>query len=149
MSQIRSSGFWVTRCHSLVRCIILKCVRCKQLRGRLQQQKMADFPNERMREESPFMYCGVDLFGSFLVKDGWKEVKRYGALYICLSSRAIHTEVVYSLPTDSFTLSLRRFVGHRDTVRISRSDYGSNFAGASTELSWAFQEMDHIQIGNF
>ena len=55
------------------------------------------FSKETMREESPFMYCGVDLFGSFLVKDGWKEVKRYGALYICLSSRAIHTEVVYSL----------------------------------------------------
>ena len=126
MNQIRSSGFWVTRCNSLVRCIILKCVRCKQLRGRLQQQKMADLPKERMSEEPPFTYCGVDLFGSFLVKDGRKEVKRYGALYTCLSSRAIHIEVVYSLSTDSFIMSLRRFVGRRGNVKMIRSDSGSN-----------------------
>ena len=75
MNQITSSGFWVTRCNSLVRCIILKCVRCKQLRGRFQQQKTADLPKEIMSEEPPFTYCGVDLFGSFLVRNGWKEVK--------------------------------------------------------------------------
>ena len=34
MNQIRSSGFCVARCNSLVRCIVLLCVRCKQLRGR-------------------------------------------------------------------------------------------------------------------
>ena len=149
MNQIRSSGFWVTRCNSLVRCIILKCVRCKQLRGRFQQQKMADLPKERMSEEPPFTYCGVDLFGSFLVKDGRKEVKRYGALYTCLSSRAIHIEVVYSLSTDSFIMSLRSFVGRRGNVRMIRSDNGSDLAGASAELSRAFQEMVHIKIGNF
>ena len=38
MIQIRPSDFWVTRCNSLVRCIIFKSVRCKQLRGMLQQQ---------------------------------------------------------------------------------------------------------------
>ena len=81
MNQIRSSGFWVTRCNSLVRCIISKCAMCKQLRERLQQQKMADLPKERMSEEPSFSYCGVDLFGSFIVKDGQKEVKRHGALY--------------------------------------------------------------------
>ena len=54
---------------------MLKFVRCKQLRGSIQQQIMADFPNERMSEELPFAYYGVDLFSSFLVKDGRKEVK--------------------------------------------------------------------------
>ena len=149
MNQIRSSGFWVTRCNSLVRCIILKCVRCKQLRGRFQQQKMADLPKERMSEEPPFTYCGVDLFGSFLVKDGQKEVKRYGALYTCLSSRAIHIEVVYSLSTDSFIMSLRRFVGRRGNVKMIRYDNGSSLVGALTEITRAFQEVGHIKIGDF
>ena len=110
---------------------------------------MADLPKERMSEEPPFTYCGVDLFGSFLVKDGRKEVKRYGALYTCLSSRAIHIEVVYSLSTDSFIMSLRRFVARRGNVRMIRSDNGSNLVEASAELSRAFQEMDHIKIGKF
>ena len=111
--------------------------------------KMADLPTERMSEEPPFTYCGVDLFGSLLVKDGQKEVKRYGALYTCLSSRAIHIEVVYSLSTGSFIMSLRSFVGCRGNVRMIRSDNGSDLAGASAELSHAFQEMVHIKIGNF
>ena len=118
------------------------------MRGKLQLQKLADFPKERMSEESPFTYCGVDLFGSFLVKDGRKEVKRYGALYTCLSSRAIHIEVVYSLSTDSFIMSLRRLVGRRSNVRIIRSENRSNLVGASTELTRAYQEMDHIKIDN-
>ena len=102
-----------------------------------------------MSEEPPFTYCGVDLFGSLLVKDGQKEVKRYGALYTCLSSRAIHIEVVYSLSTDSFIMSLRRFVGCKGNVRMIKSGNGSNPIAASTELTCAFQEMDHIQIGSF
>ena len=69
---------------------------------------MADLPKERLSEEPPFMYCGVDLFGLFLVKDGRKEVKRYGALYTCLSSRTIHMEVVHSLSTDSFIMSFEK-----------------------------------------
>ena len=102
-----------------------------------------------MSDEPTFTYCGVDLFGSFLMKDGWKEVKRYGGVHTCLSSRAIHTEVVYSLSIDSFIMSLKRFVGCRGNVMMIRSDNGSNLVGASAELSCAFQEMDHIKIGNF
>ena len=83
------------------------------------------------------------------MKDGWKEVKRYGALYTCLSSRAIHIEVVYSLSTDLFIMSLRSFVGRRENVKMIRFDNGSDLVGASAELSRAFQEMDHIKIGNF
>ena len=91
----------------------------------------------------------MDLFGSFLVRDGRKEVKRYGALYTCLLSRAKNIEVVYSLSNDSFILSLRRFVGRRGNVKMIRSDNGSNLVGASVELSRALQEMDHIKIDDF
>ena len=42
MNQIKSSGFWVTRYNSLDISIISKCVRCKKLRVKLLQQKMAD-----------------------------------------------------------------------------------------------------------
>ena len=58
-------------------------------------------------------------------------------------------EVVYSLSTDSFIMSLRRFVECRGNVKMIRSDNGSNLVGTSAELSCVFQEMDHIKIGNF
>ena len=91
----------------------------------------------------------MDLLGSFIVKNGWKEVKRYDALYSYLLSRTIHIEVVYSLSTYLFIMSLRRFVECRGNVWMIRSDNGSNLVWASTELFHAFQEMDHIKIGNF
>ena len=129
--------------------MIGKCVRCKQLRGQLQQQKMVDLLKDSMCIEPPFTYCCVDIFGPFVVKDGRKEVKKYGTLYTCLSSRAIHIEIVHSLRTDSFILSSRRFIGQRGIVRIFRSDNETNFVGASAELICDFQEMDHKKIGDF
>ena len=56
---------------------------------------MASLPSDRLCEKPPFTNCGVDLFGPFVTKEGCKE--HYGALFICLSSRAIHIETVASL----------------------------------------------------
>ena len=44
----------------------------------------------------------------------------------------IHIEVVYSLSTDSFIMTLRRLVGGKGNLRMIRSDNGSNLFGAST-----------------
>ena len=142
MNYIRSSGFWIINCNVAVRSYILKCVKCRHLRGNFQQQKMASLPSDRLWEEPPFTYFGVDLFGPFVTKEGCKELKRYGALFTCLSSRAFYIETVTSLNTDSFILCLCRFVGHRGNIRLLTSDNGSNFVGASSEFKKVFAEMD-------
>lgn len=43
---------------------------------------MVDY-RDRMIVQPPLMYCGIDLFGPFVMKDSKKEAKRYGALYTC------------------------------------------------------------------
>ena len=63
---------------------------------------MADLPRDRMSEEAPVIFCGVDMFGHFVVKNGRSELKRYGTLYTCFSSSATHIEVTYSLKTKLF-----------------------------------------------
>ena len=148
INQVRISGFWVIGLNIVVISTISKCVRCKHLRGQFQQQKMADLPRGRMREEAPFTFCGVDMFGPFVVKNGRKEMKRYGAVYTCLSSRAIHIEVMYSLNTIFLIMCLRGFIGQKGNVRLIKSNNGSNFIGDSAELIQAFQEMDHSRISN-
>ena len=99
-----------------------KCVRCKIL-----------LPKDGMSEESPFNFCGIDMFGLFTVKDGRKEKKRYGALFTCLSSRAVHFEVIHSMTTACFIMCMRRFIGHRGYVRMIR-----------TELCWCICGIDRI-----
>ena len=70
-------------------------------------------------------------------------------MFTCLCSRAIHIEVAQSLETDSFILSLRRFLGRRGSIRLMRSDNGTKFVGAISELRKAFQDMDQNQISQY
>ncbi|KAK3716446.1 hypothetical protein QZH41_007055 [Actinostola sp. cb2023] len=107
---------------------------------------MADLPKERVTPAPPFTFTGVDYFGPYIIKTGRKEVKRYGALFTCLASRAVHIEIANSLETDSFIQALRRFIARRGPVRTIRSDNGTNFVGAQAELRQAIKEMDHGQI---
>ena len=129
--------------------MVYNCVRCKWLRGKFIEQKMADLPISRTTIEPPFTYCGVDLFGPVTIKEGRKEIKRYGVLFTCFSLRAVHIEVASSLETDSFIQALRRFVARRGAVREIRSDNGTNVVGAENELRRAMKEMDHEKIRSF
>ena len=106
---------------------------------------MSDLSEERLIEEPPFGYCGVDMFGLFLVKEGRKIHKRYGSMFTCLCSRTVFVEMT----TDSFIQALRRLINRWGNIRIIRSDNGSNFIGASTELKRAFSEMDKKKINDF
>ena len=60
-------------------------------------------------------------------------------MFTCLCSRAIHKEVAQSLETDSFILSLRRFIGRRGNICQMRSDNGINTVGAIKEFRKSFK----------
>ena len=110
---------------------------------------MAGLPNDRTLDGPPFTNCGIDMFGPFLIKEGRKELKRYGALFTCLDSRAIHIECTCSMDTVSFIQALRQFIARRGNIRVLRSDNGSNFVRAQKELGNVFKEMDHQKIQYF
>ena len=129
-NDLCSHGYWIIGGSSVVATYISKCVTCRKLRGALQEQKMADLPEDRLEPAPPFTYCAVDLFGPFHIKEGRKELKRYGVLFTCMSSLAIHLETANSLETNSFLQSLRRFIDRRGPVRQIRFDQGTNFVGA-------------------
>lgn len=145
-SEIRLSGFWIVGGSSVVSDYISKCVQCRKMRGALQVQKMSDLPEDRLEPSPPFTYSCVDYFGPFIDKEGRKELKRWIALFTCMSSRAVHLEVANSLDTDSFLNAYRRFIGRRGPVRQIRCDQGTNFVGAKNELSQALNELDHDKI---
>ena len=149
INEIRRRGYWIVRCNSFVRGLISKCVSCRWLRGKTATQKMANLPTDRIDEQPPFTVCGVDFFGPFFIKDGRKEVKRYGAMFTCFLTRAVHIESSNTLDTDSFIQALRRFIARRGNVRTLRCDNGTNFVGAETELHKALKEMDDKKVSSF
>ena len=146
LNEVRSNGFLIINGSVVVSSIISSCVKCKKLRGAVQEQRMSDLPEDRLETAPPFTYCAVDYFGPFIVKDGRKELKRYGVLFTCMASRAIHLETSNSLDTDSFINALRRFISRRGPIRQLRSDQGTNFVGARKELAQALSEMDQERI---
>ena len=149
INEIRNTGYWMINCNSAVKSLIAKYVICRHLRGSICQRKMTDLPRERLSQEPPFTYCGIDMFGPILVKEGRKEMKRYGCLFTCLSSRAVHTESTNSLSTDAFLQELRKFASRRGNVRVIRTENSTNFVGDSAELNKAFSEMNHKKINEF
>ena len=78
------------------------------------------------------------------------QLKRYGALFTCMASRAIHLEVANYLTMDTFINAYHRFVGRRGPVRQMRSEQGTNFVGARNELQQALSGLrpHQNQIGD-
>ena len=104
LSQIRST-LHLVGATSLIKKILNKCIPCRKVHGKTSTQFMANLPAERLDDTlPPFSNTGTDYFGPISVSRGrgrCKE-KRYGVIFTCLVSRAIHLEIAYSLDTDSF-----------------------------------------------
>jgi hypothetical protein len=149
INEIRSSGFWIVGCRTVVSSYINKCVRCRKFRGPLQTQKMASLPADRVEPAPPFTYCAVDYFGPFYIREKRSDLPRYGVLFTCMASRAIHLETANSLETDSFINALRRFIAVRGQIRQLRCDRGTNFVGAKNELDRELNSIDNDKVRQF
>ncbi|KAL8567647.1 hypothetical protein ACOMHN_054459 [Nucella lapillus] len=134
ISAIRSAGYWIVGLRSVVSSVIHHCIKCTRQRGQPAGQKMADLPEERTQPAPPFSHTGIDCFGPFEACEGRRNVKRWGLIFTCLASRAIHLEVLEDMSTDAFLCALRRFIALRGNVKTLRSDMGTNFVSAAKEL---------------
>ena len=91
----------------------------------------------------------MDAFGPWYIKEGRKVLKRWGLIFTCLCSRAIHLETLNLMETDAFFNALRRFINRRGNVRGLRCDQGTNFVREKNELSTAWKEINTESVKNF
>ncbi|XP_053597334.1 uncharacterized protein LOC128668418 [Microplitis demolitor] len=99
---------------------------------------MGDLPSYRVEQARPFHRVGVDYCGPLFIKErrfrNRQKLKVYVAVYVCMSTKAVHLELVSDLTTEAFLASLKRFFSRRGLSSDIYSDNGSNFVGASREL---------------
>ncbi|XP_066603269.1 uncharacterized protein [Prorops nasuta] len=142
LSTLRQK-FWVMNALNLVKSCVHKCITCVRERAKLGSQLMGSLPAARVSRSFTFEHTGVDYAGPFLVKlhhgRNAKSIKCYVAVFVCLSTRAVHLELVSRLDTEAFLAALSRFISRRGKPAFMYSDNGLNFQGADAELNRAYQ----------
>ena len=107
---------------------------------------LADLPKESLDYQSyPFINVGVEYFGRFEVRL-LRIMKRWCCLFTCLTTRAIHIEVVRSLDTDSCLVAVNRFIASRGKPATIINDNGTNFVGSVRELKEYINSWNKNQI---
>lgn len=138
------TNFWIIRIGTLVKSVANNCVTCSRFQARPALQQMGQLPPERVQESRPFAHAGVDFAGPFNLVAfrgrGHTTRKGYLAIFVCLSSKAIHIELVSDLTAAAFIAAFKRFVARRGHCTKILSDNATNFRAADKELRTMFRE---------
>ncbi|XP_012234575.1 uncharacterized protein [Linepithema humile] len=127
--------YWIIHARNAIKRVLSKCVLCFRLRPRSPVQKMGDLPACRVTPSRVFNHTGVDYAGPFNIKISRnKSGKAYLCLFVCMTTKAVHLELVSDLTTEMFLNALKRFISRRGKCETIMSDNGKNFLGASNTL---------------
>ncbi|XP_055714287.1 uncharacterized protein LOC129808533 [Phlebotomus papatasi] len=103
---------------------------------------MGELPFPRVSNIKPFPTTGVDFTGAIMIRrapGGNSLEKAYVVVFVCMSVKTVHLELVTSLSAESFIAVLRRFVARRGIAQEMYNDNGTNFVGADKELARLLQ----------
>ncbi|XP_059058487.1 uncharacterized protein LOC131851945 [Achroia grisella] len=132
---------WVLRLRHAVRSELKRCQTCRIRKAAPAQPSTGNHPRSRLaHHQRPFTFTVLDSFGPMTVTVGRTHQKRYGVLFTCLTTRAVHLEIAGSLSTDSAVMALRRFISRRGCPTELWSDQGTNLKGADLEMKKAAAE---------
>lgn len=153
VQKIRQN-YWIINARTAVTSTIHQCIVCFRFRKELLTQKMGNLPAYRVQEGIlPFQYCGIDYAGYFWVKTSKRRnapfEKAYIALFVCLTTRAIHLEVVEDCSTETFLKAFKSFISRRGIPAYMYSDNATNFVGAAREIQESLDQALHETKSEF
>ncbi|KAL6442302.1 hypothetical protein ACFW04_002511 [Cataglyphis niger] len=137
--------YWIPRGRQLVKAIIQRCVIYARWRAATQQQIMGDLPRFRVTPERPFLQTGVDYAGPIQLRTtkgrGHRSYKAFVAVFMCLSTKAVHLEIVSDYSADAFLVekihstarALRAFFGVSNPEQRQIADQLANDC-----IQWSF-----------
>ena len=87
----------------------------------------------------PFINTGVDYAGPLYHQTSSRRTSRlekfYICIFVCFASKAVHIELALDLSSEAFLNALKRFIARRGKPQNIYSDNGTNFVGASRQLT--------------
>ena len=119
---LRNAGYWLVGGHRVMRYM---------------QEATRFYAGTEDGRPTPLTNVGFDMFGPWTVKTrrtrgGVAESKRWGLVFTCLVSRAIHIELLETLDASSFICVVRRFLSIRGPALLTAwlQTYKSAFSQA-------------------
>ena len=147
LRSIVQEHYTVLKLRSSLRSIKANCLICQEFQAVTMQPIMSDLPRERLAYQSPpFTNTGVDYFGPFYVTVRRTTEKRWAFLFTCLTTRAVHVEIVTFMDTSSCVMGVERFVSRRGSPALIWSENGTNFIGAEKELGESIEKWNVVNI---
>lgn len=148
--------FWLVNGRSHIRKILHKCIKCFKVNPRSIETFMGDLPNYRVESSYPFYHTGVDCGGYFMMKVGGIRskvmTKAWFVIFVCMSTKAIHLDLIVSMSSEAFKDCLRRFICRRGKPHTLHSDNGTNFIGCKRdlkELKELFNKQNSEKVSEF
>lgn len=130
--------FWLFVGSKQIQSVIRKCMTCFKFSAKPVDYVMGDLPASRMQVSRPFLYVGADFCGPFYIKEkkfrNRGKEKIYVCIFICMSTKAVHLEVVSEMTTKAFIRALSRFTSRRGLAAHIFSDNGSNYIGTNNQF---------------
>ena len=138
--------FAIIRLRSALRSVNHNCILCRKRSADTVKPIMTDLTVERLSYgKPPFSNSGIDYFCLFYVAVKRSTDKRWGFLFTCLTTRALHIEAVNSMDSSSCVMGIESFIARRGTPQVLWSDNGTNFTGA---LSVFFKALNQRAIAS-
>lgn len=145
--------FWILAARNLVRQRVHQCNICFRLNPKSSNPLMGDLPSFRVSKAKVFEFTSVDYAGPFFIthlrRRGVKSQKAYICLFCCLTTKAVHLELVSDLSSDLFLAAFNRFICRRGPVAVIYSDGGTNFLGAQRKLDSIYTLLESDSHKNY
>lgn len=139
--------YLIKRSRTLINKLQRMCLWCRVNKAKPKFPQMAEHPTDRLAfRKKAFHSIGIDLFGPILTINKRSSTKRWGVLFTCLTTRAVHLELAHSLSGESCKMSIENFINRRGVPNAVRSDNGTNLVWAAKNyrdhlgrpLNWKF-----------
>lgn len=143
---ILSTAYHILGAKALTKQISKGCVKCQRFYARTTDQLMGQLPPCRATPAPPFTTTGADFAGPFTLRKGHTRkpvwISGYVCLFVCLTTKSVHLELVMDLTSEAFLAALRRFIARRGRPTTFFTDNGTNFVGARRELEAVYRLLD-------
>ena len=126
----------------VIRSITRSCVTCRRKSLRPEPPMMGQLPMQRVTLDAVFDRVRVDYAGPILIKRGTRGNlfwSRLTFVFVSLTVKAVHLELVSDLTLEAFIACLRRFITCRGKLSLIWSDHGSIFVGAARQIKELFE----------